>query len=54
MISKLPWRIDESDPSRIYDATGETIAKDYKFLHMDDFEAICKLINRGKENPPNG
>ena len=48
MISPLPWTIDESDPSVIYDADGEAIAKDYKFLHVDDFEAICELVREYK------
>lgn len=44
MISKLPWRLDEEDPHIIYDADGEIIAKNYRFFHVDDFEAICRLI----------
>lgn len=44
MISPLFWKLNEDDPSIIYDADGEIIAKDYKFLHVDDFEAICELI----------
>ena len=49
MISPLPWEIDESDPSTIYDAAGEAIAENYKFFHVDDFEAICKMINKSSE-----
>ena len=44
MTSKLPWHIDENDPSIIYAADGEIVAKDYTFVHVDDFEAICRLI----------
>ena len=44
MINPLPWTLDEEDPATIYDADGEIVAKDYKFLHVDDFQAICKLI----------
>ena len=44
MVSRLPWHLDENDPSIIYDARGNVIAKNYKFLHVDDFEAICKLV----------
>lgn len=44
MISPLPWRLDEEDPHIIYDADGEVIAEDYRFVHVDDFEAICRLI----------
>jgi|GEM_PF-4231486 len=44
MVSPLPWRLDENDPSIIYDANNEVIAKNYKFIHVDDFEAICRLI----------
>lgn len=47
MISPLPWKLDENDPSIIRDANGEIIADDYKFFHVDDFEAICHLINLG-------
>ncbi len=46
MKSPLPWKLDEGDPSIIYDAHGNIIAEDYKFLHVDDFEAICKLIQQ--------
>ena len=45
MISALPWELDIEDPSRIISADGNVIAKDYRFLDMDDFEAICRLIN---------
>lgn len=45
MISPLPWKLNEEDPSIIYDAEGEIIAKDYRFLHLDDFESICRLFN---------
>ena len=45
MISPLPWKLDEDDPSIIYDADGEIIAEGYRFVHVDDFEAICKLFN---------
>ena len=45
MISPLPWKIDEVDPSIIYDVNGEIIAKNYTFIHVDDFEAICRLFN---------
>lgn len=45
MISQFPWKLDEHDTSVIYDANGNIIAKDYKFIHMDDFEAICELVN---------
>ena len=48
MMSPLPWTLDEGDPSIIYDSDGEIIAEDYKFLHVDDFEAICKLVNTGR------
>ena len=44
MISKLPWRLDE-DGMIIYDAEGEIVAVNYRFNHVDDFEAICRLIN---------
>ena len=46
MISRLPWKIDESDPSVISDANGDIIAEGYKFFHVDDFEAICKFTHR--------
>ena len=46
MINPLPWKLDEEDPSIIYDANGEIIAEDYRFLHVDDFEAICRLVNK--------
>ena len=49
MISTLPWKLDESDPSIIYDANGNVIAEDYKFLHVDDFEAICKFPQKAVE-----
>ena len=49
MKSPLPWKIDESDPSIIYDAHGDIIAEDYKFLHVDDFEAICKFSQKAVE-----
>ncbi len=48
MINPLPWKLDEQDPSIIYDAEGEIIAKDYTFLHVDDFESICKLVNSSR------
>jgi len=50
MISPLPWRLDENDPSIIYDANNEVIAKSYKFIHVDDFEAICRLIVKKRHN----
>ena len=43
MKSPAPWKLDRNDPSIIYDANGNIIAEDYKFLHVDDFEAICKF-----------
>ncbi len=45
MIGRLPWKIDEKDPSIIYDADDEIIAENYTFLHIDDFEAIVGLVN---------
>ena len=45
MISSMPWVFDETDTSTIYDANGEIIAKDYRFLHIDDFECICDFVN---------
>ena len=45
MISPMPWVYDVTDSSIIYDANGEIIAKDYKFLHIDDFEYICDFVN---------
>ncbi len=45
MMSKFPWKLDENDPSIIYDADGDVIAKDYTFVHLDDFEGLVKLIN---------
>jgi len=54
MISKLPWRLDE-DGMIIYDADGEVVAEDYKFNHVDDYEAICNLIKTGtRGNLPDG
>lgn len=47
MISKLPWRLDEHG-LKIYDADGGVVAENYRFLHVDDFEAICRLINGNK------
>ena len=47
MISKLPWKLDEDDPSKIYSADGDIVAQDYTFVNMDDFEAICRLIKYG-------
>ena len=41
MISPKPWRLDKHDVSIIHDATGEVIARDYEFLHIDDFESLC-------------
>ena len=49
MVSPKPWRLDEDDPSKIYDAEGNMIAEDYRFLHIDDFEDICRL--RKLRNP---
>ncbi len=49
MKSLLPWKLDEGDPSIIYDANGNIIAEDYKFLHVDDFEAICKFSQKAVE-----
>ncbi len=49
MKSPLPWKLDESDPSIIYDANGNIIAEDYKFLHVDDFEAVCKFSQQAVE-----
>jgi hypothetical protein len=49
MISKLPWKLDTEDLSVIRDANGKIIAKDYRFLHVDDFERICDLINNKRE-----
>ncbi len=49
MVSSLPWKLDESDPSKIYDADDNIIAEDYKFIHVDDFEAICRLLSQIKE-----
>jgi len=47
MINPLPWTMnDERDDSGIIrDANGEVIAKDYTFLNLDDFEAICEMVN---------
>jgi hypothetical protein len=45
MTSKFPWRLDEEDPHIIYDADGEIIAKNYTFVHVDDFERICEMVN---------
>lgn len=42
MISPKPWKLDDHDPSIIYDANGDVIAMDYKFLHVDDFESLCR------------
>ena len=44
MISKLPWKLN-GDGDKIYNADGELVAQDYKFEHVDDFEAICDLVN---------
>jgi hypothetical protein len=49
MISSLPWRLTE-DGDKIYDADNNIIAKDYKFLHLDDFQSICRLITNKKQN----
>jgi hypothetical protein len=45
MMSPRPWSIDENDPSIIYDADGFVIATNYTFLHVDDFERLCKIVN---------
>ncbi len=45
MMSPRPWKIDEVDPSAIRDATGEFIAENYTFLHVDDFESLVVLVN---------
>lgn len=47
MISKLPWRLGD-DGSKIYDADGDLIAEGYCFFHVDDFEAICDLIQSSR------
>lgn len=49
MISKLPWKINEENPSQIHDADNNLIADNYTFLHVDDFEAICKLMSLQSE-----
>lgn len=46
MVSPLPWKLDEHGQT-IFDAEGEVIAQDYRFRHVDDFEAICRLVNSG-------
>ena len=43
MISKLPWFLGWN-PSFILDADGEVVAENYKFVHVDDFEYICKAM----------
>ncbi len=45
MLSPLPWKLDEHDPSKIYDANGKIIAEDYRFLHINDFERIPQIIS---------
>jgi len=45
MINPLPWKLDEHNPSIIYSAEGDVIAKDYTFLNVDDFEGICDMVN---------
>ncbi len=45
MMSPFPWKLDENDPARIYDADGEIIAENYRFVHLDDFEGLVKLVN---------
>jgi len=49
MTSPFPWKLDENDPAKICDADGEVIAEDYTFLHVDDFESLCRLVNAGSE-----
>lgn len=51
MISILPWRLDENDPSVILDSDGDIVAKDYKFECVDDFERLPKLVNVNKNIP---
>ena len=48
MISPLPWTLDEHDPAKIFSAEGDVIAENYTFLDMDDFEAICELVNQSE------
>jgi len=45
MLSPRPWRLDDNDSAKIYDANGDVVAEDYRFLHVDDFEAICRSVN---------
>jgi len=46
MMSPLPWKIDDNDVSKMYDADGQLIAENYTFFNVDDFEGICKVINK--------
>ena len=43
MISKLPWTLEDS--AKILSADGDIVAEDYTFKNMDDFEAICDIVN---------
>lgn len=43
MVSPFPWKIDDDDASIVRDAEGTVIARNYQFLHVDDFEAIVKI-----------
>lgn len=49
MMSPRPWKLDEDDPSIIYDADGEIIAENYRFFHVDDFERLVNYINNGEK-----
>lgn len=54
MISPLPWKLDENEPDTIYDADGEIIAKNYRFLHLDDFEGLVKMVNLASKTTQKG
>lgn len=43
MMSPFPWILDENDPSIIYDADGDVVAANYRFINVDDFEGIVRI-----------
>jgi len=45
MMHPLPWKIDDMDCGIIRDNDGEIIAENYKFIDLDDFEGLVKLVN---------
>ncbi len=49
MMSPFPWKLD-GDGDKIYDADGEIIAENYRFVHLDDFEGLVKMVNSAYEH----